>query len=99
MSVGTRRKFLGTAAVAAISGTTAGCGGSGANWRFFSEQEARTLEAMLDGIIPADGGPGAREAGVIHYIDRQLLRRFRDSRKAYREGLAAADRLAGGAFG
>ena len=99
MSVATRRKFLGTAAVAAISGTTAGCGGgSGANWRFFSEQEGRTLEAMLDAIIPPDGIPGAREAGVIHYIDRQLMRRFRDSRKAYREGLMAADRLAGGAF-
>ena len=97
MGVGTRRKFLGTAAAAAISGTTAGCGGAGSKYRFFTEQEARTMETLLDWIIPADeGGPGAREAGVIHYMDRQLMGHFREYRKAYRDGLAAVDRLAAG---
>jgi gluconate 2-dehydrogenase gamma chain len=95
MSIGTRRKFLGTAAVAAISGGAAGCGGSGRTLRFFSEQECRTMEALLDWIIPADDSPGAREAGVIHYIDRQLMREFREHRKTYREGLAAVNRLGG----
>ena len=95
MSIETRRKFLGTAAVAAISGTT-GCGGAGGSFRFFSEQEGRTMEALLDWIIPADDSPGAREAGVIHYIDRELTGHFREYRKTYRDGLAAVDRLAGG---
>jgi gluconate 2-dehydrogenase gamma chain len=88
MSVRTRRRFLETAAVAA-SGVAAGCGGSIKPWRFFQEQEARALDALLAWIIPSDDAPGAREAGVIHYIDRQLTKRFREHQKTYREGLAA----------
>jgi gluconate 2-dehydrogenase gamma chain len=87
MGVRTRRGFLGTAAVAA-SGAVVGCGGPTGGWRFLTSQEARTLDAMLACIIPSDDAPGAREAGVIHYIDRQLTRRFREHRKTYRAGLA-----------
>jgi gluconate 2-dehydrogenase gamma chain len=82
-----RRKFLGTAAVA-VSGVAAGCGARG-SYRFFTDAEARALDAMLACIIPSDDTPGAREAGVIHYIDRQLTRRFREHQKTYRAGLAA----------
>jgi gluconate 2-dehydrogenase gamma chain len=53
---------------------------------------------MLDCIVPADDAPGARDAGVIQYIDRQLTRHFREHRHTYRDGLAAADRLAGCAY-
>jgi gluconate 2-dehydrogenase gamma chain len=67
-------------------------------WRFFDEKEARTLEAIAECIIPADDWPGARQAGVIHYIDRQLTRRFKEHQRTYRDGIAAADRLAGGSF-
>lgn len=93
-----RRNFLQTAAVAAVTGAAAGCGGAVSNWRFLTQQEARTLDAITEWIIPADGNPGARQAGVIYYIDRQLTRRFREHRKTYRDGLAAADRLAGGSY-
>jgi gluconate 2-dehydrogenase gamma chain len=86
--VRTRRRFLGTAAVAA-SAVAAGCGGAKGSWRFFTDPEARALDAMLACIIPADDTPGAREAGVIHYIDRQLTRHYRQHRTVYREGLAA----------
>lgn len=34
--------------------------------------EAEELEAMAAGIFPTDETPGAREAGVIHFIDRAL---------------------------
>lgn len=88
MSVPTRRNFLGTAAVAAASGAAAGCGAQGKH-RFFTDAEARTLEAMLAHIIPSDDAPGAREAGVIRYIDRQLTRKFRDQQKLYRNGIGA----------
>jgi gluconate 2-dehydrogenase gamma chain len=88
MSHRSRRTFLETAAVA-VSGVAAGCGGAYTSFRFFTESEARTLDAMLACIIPTDDAPGAREAGVIHYIDRQLTGKFRDSRKSYRDGLAA----------
>ena len=88
MSQGSRRTFLETAAVA-VSGVAAGCGGAHGSFRFLTESEARTLDAMLACIIPSDDAPGAREAGVIHYIDRQLTTHFRDSQQAYREGLAS----------
>jgi gluconate 2-dehydrogenase gamma chain len=41
--------------------------------RFFSASEAHTIEAACERIFPADSsGPGAKEAGVVIYIDRQL---------------------------
>ena len=83
----TRRTFLGSAAVA-VSGVAAGCGGVKSSFRFFTEREARVLDAILAIVIPSDDAPGAREAGVIHYIDRQLKGRFREHQKAYREALA-----------
>jgi gluconate 2-dehydrogenase gamma chain len=41
--------------------------------RFFTEQEALAVVAAAAQIFPADdSGPGANEAGVVIYIDRQL---------------------------
>jgi gluconate 2-dehydrogenase gamma chain len=41
--------------------------------RFFTEQEARMVAAACERIFPSDAsGPGATEAGVAIYIDRQL---------------------------
>lgn len=41
--------------------------------RFFTEAEARILAAAAERIFPSDdSGPGAPEAGVVIYIDRQL---------------------------
>lgn len=41
--------------------------------RFFTEQEALIVAAAASRIVPTDeAGPGAREAGVVIYIDRQL---------------------------
>jgi gluconate 2-dehydrogenase gamma chain len=41
--------------------------------RFFAEEEALTIAAATARIFPADdAGPGANEAGVVIYIDRQL---------------------------
>jgi gluconate 2-dehydrogenase gamma chain len=34
--------------------------------------EAADVEAIAAQIIPSDGTPGAREAGVVHFIDRAL---------------------------
>lgn len=95
MRLRTRRTFLGAAAVATLSGA-AGCGGARGAWRFFKDREARSLEALLEWLIPEGDGPGAREAGVIRYIDRQLTTHFRRHQKAYRNGIAGIERLAGG---
>jgi gluconate 2-dehydrogenase gamma chain len=41
--------------------------------RFFNAGEARIVEAACERIIPSDEtGPGAKEAGVVIFIDRQL---------------------------
>jgi gluconate 2-dehydrogenase gamma chain len=41
--------------------------------RFFTAEEARTLSAACERIFPSDAsGPGAKEAAVVIYIDRQL---------------------------
>lgn len=58
-------------------------------YRFFSPAEATLLIAICEQIIPRDDAPGATDAGVIHYIDRQLSRAFADHQAAYRSGLAA----------
>ena len=49
------------------------------------------MAALCDQIIPADQTPGAAWAGVVNYIDRQLMGPFRRQRGAYRSGLAALD--------
>ncbi|MGJ5820549.1 gluconate 2-dehydrogenase subunit 3 family protein [Paludibaculum fermentans] len=56
------------------------------------------LEAWVDALIPADQDPGARDARVVLYIDRQLARKFKRQQPAYREALSAVDRLAEGQF-
>jgi gluconate 2-dehydrogenase gamma chain len=41
--------------------------------RFFTAAEARVVEAACARIFPTDeSGPGAKEAGVVVFIDRQL---------------------------
>ena len=61
-------------------------------WRFFTEEEASLVRQLAEQIIPADQDPGATDAHVINYIDKQLvgpLRRFQDE---YRNGLPALER-------
>ena len=85
-----RRRFL-QAGASAVAGTAASCSSQKSPWRFFTVAEARTLEAMCEQIIPGDRDPGAGQAGVVHYIDRQLMGFHRGFRDAYRKGLAALD--------
>ena len=42
-------------------------------WEFFTAAEAKEVEALASCIIPNDGTPGAREAGVVYFIDRALV--------------------------
>jgi gluconate 2-dehydrogenase gamma chain len=58
-------------------------------YRFFSAAEAGTLIAICEQIIPRDDAPGATDAGVIHYIDRQLCGPFVRHQETYRLGLDA----------
>jgi hypothetical protein len=44
--------------------------------RFFTPADAADVEAIAATIIPDGATPGAREAGVIHFIDRALSTYF-----------------------
>ena len=75
-----RRGFLKTGAVAAAA-TAVACGKADSPWRALSVAEADTLAAACDRIIPPDQDPGATQAGVVTFIDRQLAtRQKRDAR-------------------
>jgi gluconate 2-dehydrogenase gamma chain len=87
-----RRKFI----AAGLAGTAIGCGRARreprTEWRFFTGAEGRTVEALCAHIIPDDQDPGAVQAGVTGFIDRQLTRFYKPLRKTYRDGIAAASR-------
>jgi gluconate 2-dehydrogenase gamma chain len=52
--------------------------------RFFTEAEALIVAAAVSLIFPSDdSGPGAREAGVAVYIDRQLAASYGRDRYRY----------------
>jgi gluconate 2-dehydrogenase gamma chain len=56
-------------------------------FEFFSPEQAAEIDAIAARIIPTDGTPGAREAGVVYFIDRALMTFASDDQKTYKEGL------------
>jgi gluconate 2-dehydrogenase gamma chain len=55
--------------------------------RFFNESQALIIAAAASRIFPSDdSGPGAREAGVAIYIDRQLAGPYGRDRYRYTQG-------------
>jgi hypothetical protein len=68
-------------------GAHAGSAGDSDGYLFLSAPEAAFVEAALASLIPADElGPGAREAGVATFIDRQLAGAFGAHARNYRQG-------------
>lgn len=67
----------------------AGKSSAPARFQFFSPEEAAEVDAITARIIPSDETPGAREAGVVYFIDRALTTFAADDQKTYREGLPA----------
>src|SRR6202045_2089335 len=57
-------------------------------FQFFTPEQAVEIDAITARIIPSDETPGAREAGVIYFIDRALTTFASDVRKVYAEGMA-----------
>jgi gluconate 2-dehydrogenase gamma chain len=85
---------------------TAGQSGTnGGTITFLSAAEAADIEAVAAQIIPTDDSPGAREAGVVYFIDRALAtflsqlaadyrRQLDDFRTSYRERYPSANSFA-----
>lgn len=89
----TRREFVAVGALGSAA-IAIGCkAGSQGDWDFLSDAQAQTLTAICDQIIPADEFPSASQAGVLTYIDRQLVRHYRRHQNAYREGLERVDAM------
>lgn len=88
-----RRKFLGLLSVAgllradeptaAASTVTATTAGPAPGYKILKPAHVVELEAIAENIIPADHDPGAREAGVVHYIDNVLARGQNPKRLPY----------------
>jgi gluconate 2-dehydrogenase gamma chain len=95
----TRRQFV-AAGAAGGAIVAVGCSpGKLVSWEFLSEGQARALGAICDEIVPADDFPSASQAGVLHYIDGQLVRHYRRHRDAYTEGLERAAKISRDQFG
>ena len=75
-----------------ISGNTFGVRPLG--FRFFSSAQGAAVEAVTDQIVPADEQPGAKWAGVVHYIDLALTGDLKDLRPAYSQGIQHLEALA-----
>jgi gluconate 2-dehydrogenase gamma chain len=68
--------------------------------QFFTADEAAVVDAIADRLIPGDAkDPGARQAGVVIYIDRVVAGYFSSLQTLYREGLEAIERLSDAMFG
>ena len=66
--------------------------GNAEGYMFFNAAEARTLDAMTARIMPSEpDGRGAREAGVVTYLDHAVAGYFRDLQSIYRVGLQRLD--------
>ncbi|WP_025733695.1 gluconate 2-dehydrogenase subunit 3 family protein [Carnimonas nigrificans] len=58
----------------------------GDHWQFFTADEAATIEAIVDRLIPADDlSIGGKEAGCAVFIDRQLQGFFGTFARLYME--------------
>jgi len=100
---GTRRDFLkassatlGSAwltahwpALLAAAGVAREAQAAGAAFANLSAEDARDIEAIGAQIIPSDETPGAREAGVVYFIDAALGSFAAPRAGLLREGLAA----------
>jgi hypothetical protein len=68
---------------------------------FFSDQEYTLVERLTELIIPSDGTPGAREAGVAEFVDF-MVAHDRSQQYKLRTGLtwlnAHAERMLGSSF-
>lgn len=58
-----------------------------AQFQVLTPEQAREVEAIASQIIPKDDMPGAKEAGVVYFIDRALKTFASDTLTTYQEGL------------
>ena len=83
----------------AMSHTT-GHAMSGGHSAFFSDDDAITMIAFTERLMPgAPGKPGASEVGVLNYIDLALAGAYSDEQDFYRRGVTQLDAHCTKAYG
>jgi gluconate 2-dehydrogenase gamma chain len=88
MSKTNRRRFIKTVGLATGSLLfIPACIRELASYSFFTEEEADCIVAICEQLIPKDESPGATDAGVVYYIDRQLAEVFHYDQDTYRNGI------------
>jgi gluconate 2-dehydrogenase gamma chain len=66
--------------------------------KFFDEHQWATVEALTAQIIPTDKYPGAKEAGVVNYIDIALATVYSAQQEMYVQGIKGVDQSAKAMF-
>ena len=95
-----RREFVaGVSAGLGSVGLSAASGQESSWWRILANHEARLVDAIAEQIIPADEDPGAHDAGVVNFIDKQLVGHFHQFIESYRRGLIGVEETAQQMFG
>ena len=89
-----RRGFLKTSATAAAAASVACSSAPQGRWRALTDAEGVTLAAACDQIVPPDDFPGAADAGVVVFIDRQLATREKDQLPIWQQGVRGLDATA-----
>jgi Gluconate 2-dehydrogenase subunit 3 len=72
---------------AASHGREAAQSATPAKFEFFSAEQAAEIDAISARVIPTTDTLGAREAGVVFFIDRALVTFAKDNQKIYTQGL------------
>ena len=68
-------------------------------WQFFTNEEAQLVDAIAEQIIPGDQDAGGHDAGVVHFIDRQLVGHYKNHQETYRRGLVGLQETSRELFG
>lgn len=58
------------------------------SFAYLDAETAKEIEALTSCILPSDGTPGAREAGVVYFVDRALSTFDASRKELYQQGLA-----------
>lgn len=78
----------------AVAEAAAAARDAAAAFLHLAPDDAASLEAVAARIIPTDETPGAREAGVIHFIDQALGNFMADAAGEVRAGIESLDAAA-----
>lgn len=86
---GTSLMRVGLSGILAVAGTACTARDKGAAFEVLAAGEAKEFEAIAARILPTTDTPGAREAGVIWFMDKSLGSIMQNQLAFARDGLAA----------